>query len=241
MARVAIVTGGTRGIGHAISVALKQKGYRVAANYAGNDTAAQQFQADTGIPVYKWSVADFDACAAGVARVEKDLGPVDVLVNNAGITRDGMFHKMTKQQWDEVIGTNLSGVFNMTRPVWEGMRARKFGRVINISSINGQKGQMGQVNYSAAKSGDLGFTKALAQEGARAGITVNAICPGYIATEMVRAIDPAVLQKSILPLIPVGRLGEPEEIARCVVFLASDEAGFITGSTISANGGQFFV
>ncbi len=241
MARVAIVTGGTRGIGHAISVALKQKGYRVAANYAGNDAAAQQFQAETGIPVYKWSVADFDACAAGVARVEKDLGPVDVLVNNAGITRDGMFHKMTKQQWDEVIGTNLNGVFNMTRPVWEGMRARKFGRVINISSINGQKGQMGQVNYSAAKSGDLGFTKALAQEGARAGITVNAICPGYIATEMVRAIEPAVLEKSILPLIPVGRLGEPEEIARCVVFLASDDAGFITGSTLSANGGQFFV
>jgi acetoacetyl-CoA reductase len=241
MARVAIVTGGTRGIGHAISVALKQKGYRVAANYAGNDTAAQQFQADTGIPVYKWSVADFDACVEGVARVEKDLGPVDVLVNNAGITRDGMFHKMTKQQWDEVIGTNLNGLFNMTRPVWEGMRARKFGRVVNISSINGQKGQMGQVNYSAAKSGDLGFTKALAQEGARAGITVNAICPGYIATEMVKAIDPAVLEKSILPLIPVGRLGEPEEIARCVVFLASDEAGFITGSTISANGGQYFV
>ncbi len=241
MARVAIVTGGTRGIGHAISVALKQKGYRVAANYAGNDTAAQQFQAETGVPVYKWSVADFDACAAGVARVEKDLGPVDVLVNNAGITRDGMFHKMSKQQWDEVIGTNLNGLFNMTRPVWEGMRARKFGRVINISSINGQKGQMGQVNYSAAKAGDLGFTKALAQEGARAGITVNAICPGYIATEMVRAIDPAVLEKSILPLIPVGRLGEPEEIARCVVFLASNDAGFITGSTISANGGQFFV
>ncbi len=241
MARVAIVTGGTRGIGHAISVALKQKGYRVAANYAGNDAAAQQFQAETGIPVYKWSVADFDACAAGVARVEKDLGPVDVLVNNAGITRDGMFHKMTKQQWDEVIGTNLNGLFNMTRPVWEGMRARKFGRVINISSVNGQKGQMGQVNYSSAKSGDLGFTKALAQEGARAGITVNAICPGYIATEMVRAIEPAVLEKSILPYIPVGRLGEPEEIARCVVFLASDDAGFITGSTISANGGQFVV
>ncbi|MFN3868339.1 MAG: acetoacetyl-CoA reductase, partial [Hyphomicrobiaceae bacterium] len=236
MARVAIVTGGSRGIGQAISVALKQKGYRVAANYAGNDAAAQQFQAETGIPVYKWSVADFDACAEGVKRVEKDLGPVDVLVNNAGITRDGMFHKMTKQQWDEVIGTNLNGLFNMTRPVWEGMRARKFGRVINISSINGQKGQMGQVNYSAAKSGDLGFTKALAQEGARAGITVNAICPGYIATEMVKAIAPDVLEKNILPQIPVGRLGEPEEIARCVVFLASDDAGFITGSTISAHG-----
>jgi len=240
MARVAIVTGGTRGIGHAISVALKEKGYNVAANYAGNDDAAQKFKAETGIPVFKWSVADFDACAEGVAQVEKELGPVDVLVNNAGITRDGMFHKMTKQQWDEVIGTNLNGLFNMTRPVWEGMRARKFGRVINISSVNGQKGQMGQVNYSSAKSGDIGFTRALAQEGARAGITVNAICPGYIATEMVKAIDPGVLEKNTLPQIPVGRLGEPEEIARCVAFLASDDAGFITGSTISANGGQFF-
>ena len=240
MARVAIVTGGTRGIGHAISVALKQKGYRVAANYAGNDAAAQQFQAETGIPVYKWSVADFDACAAGVARVEKDLGPVDVLVNNAGITRDGMFHKMTKQQWDEVIGTNLNGLFNVTRQVWEGMRARKFGRVVNISSINGQKGQMGQVNYSASKAGDIGFTKALAQEGARAGITVNVICPGYIATEMVKAVPADVMEKSILPQIPVGRLGEPSEIARAVVFLASDDAGFITGSTLTANGGQYF-
>ena len=241
MSRVAVVTGGTRGIGAAISIALKRKGYRVAANYAGNDTAAQQFQADTGIPVYKWSVADFDACAAGIARIEKDLGPIDILVNNAGITRDGMFHRMTKEQWLEVINTNLNGVFNMTRPIWEGMRARKFGRVINISSINGQKGQMGQTNYSAAKAGDLGFTKALAQEGARAGITVNAVCPGYIGTEMVKAIDPAVLEKNIIPQIPVGRLGEPEEIARCVVFLASDEAGFITGSTISANGGQYYV
>ncbi len=241
MSRVAVVTGGTRGIGAAISIALKRKGYRVAANYAGNDTAAQQFQADTGIPVYKWSVADFDACAAGIARIEKDLGPIDILVNNAGITRDGMFHRMTKEQWLEVINTNLNGVFNMTRPIWEGMRARKFGRVINISSINGQKGQMGQTNYSAAKAGDLGFTKALAQEGARAGITVNAVCPGYIGTEMVKAIDPAVLEKNIIPQIPVGRLGEPEEIARCVVFLASDEAGFITCSTISANGGQYYV
>jgi len=239
MSRVALVTGGTRGIGAAISTALKRKGYRVAANYAGNDAAAQQFQSETGIPVYKWSVADFDECAAGVARVEKDLGPIDVLVNNAGITRDGMFHRMTKDQWHEVINTNLNGLFNMTRPVWEGMRTRKFGRVINISSINGQKGQMGQANYSAAKAGDIGFTKALAQEGARAGITVNAICPGYIGTEMVRAIDPAVLEKSIIPLIPVGRLGEPDEIARCVVFLAADEAGFITGSTVSANGGQY--
>jgi len=238
MARVAVVTGGSRGIGHAISVALKEAGYTVAANYAGNDEAASKFKAETGIPVYKWSVADFDACTAGLAQVESDLGPVDVLVNNAGITRDGMFHKMTKDQWDAVIGTNLNGLFNMTRPVWEGMRSRGFGRVINISSINGQKGQMGQANYSAAKAGDLGFTKALAQEGARKGITVNAVCPGYIGTEMVRAIDPAVLEKNIIPLIPVGRLGEPEEIARVVTFLASDDAGFITGATLSANGGQ---
>ena len=241
MARVALVTGGTRGIGHAISVALKNAGYRVAASYAGNDAAAQQFQVETGIPVYKFNVASFEESEAAIKRIEKEVGPIDVLVNNAGITRDGMFHKMTKQQWDEVIGTNLNGLFNCTRPVWEGMRGRKFGRVINISSINGQKGQMGQVNYSASKSGDLGFTKALAQEGARAGITVNAICPGYIATEMVKAIDPAVVEKSILPFIPVNRLGEPDEIARCVVFLASDQAGFITGSTISANGGQNMV
>ncbi len=241
MARVALVTGGTRGIGHAISVALKKAGYRVAANYAGNDEAAQRFQVETGIPVYKWSVAEFDECAAGIKRVEAEVGPIDVLVNNAGITRDGMFHKMTKEQWNEVIGTNLNGLFNMTRPVWEGMRARKFGRVINISSINGQKGQMGQANYSASKAGDLGFTKALALEGARAGITVNAICPGYIATEMVKAIDPAVLEKSILPYIPVNRLGEPDEIARIVTFLASDDAGFITGSTIAANGGQYMI
>jgi acetoacetyl-CoA reductase len=239
MPRVAIVTGGTRGIGEAISIALKAQGYRVAASYAGNDAAAQQFQAATGIPVYKWDVSSYDACAAGIAQVEKDLGPVDVLVNNAGITKDGMFHKMTPDQWYGVINTNLNSLFNMTRPVWEGMRARKFGRVICISSINGQKGQMGQVNYSAAKAGDIGFVKALAQEGARAGITVNAICPGYIATEMVKAIDPAVLEKSILPFIPVGRLGEPSEIARCVTFLASDEAGFITGATIAANGGQY--
>ena len=238
MPRVAIVTGGTRGIGHAISIALKSKGYRVAASYAGNDAAAQQFTAEHGIPVYKWDVSSYDACAAGIAQVEKDLGPVDVLVNNAGITKDGMFHKMTPDQWYGVINTNLNSLFNMTRPVWEGMRARKFGRVICISSINGQKGQMGQVNYSAAKAGDIGFVKALAQEGARAGITVNAICPGYIATEMVKAIDPAVVEKSILPYIPVGRLGEPSEIARCVAFLAADDAGFITGATISANGGQ---
>ena len=240
MSRVAIVTGGSRGIGAAISIALKEAGYSVAANYAGNDEAANKFKDETGIPVYKWSVADYDACVAGIAQVEADLGPVDVLVNNAGITRDSMFHKMTRENWEAVIGTNLSGLFNMTHPVWTGMRDRKFGRIINISSINGQKGQAGQVNYSAAKAGDLGFTKALAQEGARAGITVNAVCPGYIGTEMVRAIDEEVLKTRILPLIPVGRLGEPEEIARCVVFLASDDAGFITGSTISANGGQYF-
>ena len=241
MTRTALVTGGSRGIGAAISVALKNAGYKVAANYAGNDEAAAKFKAETGIPVYKWSVADYDACAAGISQVEADLGPVDVLVNNAGITRDAMFHKMTPQQWREVIDTNLSGVFNMTHPLWTGMRDRKFGRVITISSINGQKGQSGQANYSAAKAGDLGFTKALAQEGARAGITVNAVCPGYIATEMVKAIDEKVLNERIIPQIPVGRLGEPEEIARVVVFLASDDAGFITGSTISANGGQFFV
>jgi acetoacetyl-CoA reductase len=239
MARVALVTGGTRGIGHAISIALKNNGYRVAASYAGNDAAAQAFQIETGIPVYKFDVGNYDATEKAVQQITKDVGAVDVLVNNAGITRDGMFHKMTKQQWDEVIGTNLNGLFNVTRQVWEGMRARKFGRVVNISSINGQKGQMGQVNYSASKAGDIGFTKALAQEGARAGITVNAICPGYIATEMVKAVPQEVLEKSILPQIPVGRLGEPSEIARCVVFLASDDAGFITGSTLTANGGQY--
>jgi acetoacetyl-CoA reductase len=239
MARVALVTGGTRGIGHAISVALKAAGCSVAANYAGNDAAANKFKDETGIPVYKWSVADYDACAAGIQQVEADLGPVDILVNNAGITRDAMFHRMTPEQWNEVISTNLSGLFNMTHPIFPGMRGRGFGRIINISSINGQKGQMGQVNYSAAKAGDLGFTKALAQEGAFKGVTVNAVCPGYIGTEMVRAIDPQVLETKIVPQIPVGRLGEPEEIARIVAFLASDEAGFITGSTISANGGQY--
>jgi acetoacetyl-CoA reductase len=239
MTRVALVTGGSRGIGAAISVALKKAGYSVAANYAGNDEAARKFTDETGIKTYRWSVADYDACADGIKQVEAELGPVDVLVNNAGITRDAMFHKMTPQQWREVIDTNLSGVFNMTHPLWSGMRDRKFGRVITISSINGQKGQAGQVNYSAAKAGDIGFTKALAQEGARAGITVNVIAPGYIATEMVKAIDEKVLAERIIPQIPVGRLGEPEEIARCVVFLASEEAGFITGSTISANGGQY--
>ncbi|MBZ9759991.1 beta-ketoacyl-ACP reductase [Mesorhizobium sp. CA8] len=240
MSKVAIVTGGSRGIGAAISVALKNAGYSVAANYAGNDEAAQKFKAETGIPVYKWSVADYEACAAGIKQVEADLGPVSVLVNNAGITRDAMFHKMTPAHWKEVIDTNLSGVFNMTHPLWSGMRDRKFGRVITISSINGQKGQMGQVNYSASKAGDIGFTKALAQEGARAGITINVVCPGYIATDMVMAV-PEKVRESIIAQIPVGRLGEPEEIARCVVFLASDEAGFITGSTITANGGQYFV
>ena len=241
MTRVALVTGGTRGIGAAIAVALKESGATVAVSYAGNDTAAAAFTAKTGIKAYKWSVADYDECVAGIAEVEADLGPIDILVNNAGITRDGMFHKLTRAAWQEVIDTNLNGVFNMTHPIWPSMRSRKFGRVINISSINGQKGQMGQVNYSAAKAGDLGFTKALAQEGAFAGITVNAICPGYIGTEMVRAVPASVLNEKIIPQIPVGRLGEPEEIARCVVFLASDDAGFITGSTLTANGGQFVV
>lgn len=239
MARVALVTGGSRGIGASISKAMKEAGYTVAANYAGNDEAAAAFKSETGIPVYKWSVADYDACAEGIAKVEADLGPVEVLVNNAGITRDGMFHKMTPQQWKEVIDTNLTGIFNMTHPIWPGMRERAFGRVINISSINGQKGQMGQANYSAAKAGDIGFTRALAQEGAFKGITVNAICPGYIGTDMVLAV-PEKVRESIIAQIPVGRLGTPEEIARCVTFLASDDAGFITGSTISANGGQFF-
>lgn len=240
MDKVALVTGGSRGIGAAISKALKAQGYQVAATYAGNDEAARAFSDEAGIRSYKWSVTDYDACQAGVRQVEEDLGPVAILVNNAGITRDAMFHKMTPTQWKEVIDTNLTGLFNMTHCVWSGMRDRKFGRVINISSVNGQKGQAGQANYSAAKAGDIGFTRALAQEGARAGITVNAIAPGYIGTEMVRAIDEKVLTDRILPQIPVGRLGEPEEIARCVVFLASDESGFITGSTLSANGAQFF-
>ena len=239
MARVAVVTGGTRGIGAAVSKALKAAGCQVAATYHSNDDAAAKFKAETGVHVYKWNVADYNECTAGLAKVAQELGPVDILVNNAGITKDGMFHKMTPDQWYGVINTNLNSLFNMTRPVWEGMRERKFGRVICISSINGQKGQMGQVNYSAAKAGDIGFVKALAQEGARAGITVNAICPGYIATDMVKAINPDVVAKNILPLIPVGRLGEPEDIARCVVFIAADDAGFITGATLSANGGQY--
>jgi acetoacetyl-CoA reductase len=241
MARVALVTGGTRGIGAAIAKALQTAGYRVAANYSGNDDAASKFKAATGIPVFKWDVSSFDSCAEGVKKVQMEIGPVDVLVNNAGITRDGMFHKMTAEQWSAVINTNLNSLFNMCRPVIEGMRDRNFGRIVNISSINGQKGQMGQTNYSAAKAGEIGFTKALAQENARKGVTVNAICPGYIETEMVQSMPKDVVDKNILPLIPIGRLGQPEEIARCVVFLAADEAGFITGSTLTANGGQYFV
>jgi acetoacetyl-CoA reductase len=241
MARVAVVTGGTRGIGAAIAKALLAAGYKVAANYGGNDEAAQKFKAATGIPVYKWDVSSYEACVAGLRQIEQEVGPVDVVVNNAGITRDTMFHRMTPEQWSAVINTNLNSLFNMCRPVIDGMRERNFGRIINVSSINGQKGQMGQTNYSAAKAGEIGFTKALAQENARKGVTVNAICPGYIGTEMVRAVPKEVLDKSILPQIPVGRLGEPEEVARCVVFLASDDSGFITGSTLTANGGQYMV
>ncbi|MBF9050900.1 acetoacetyl-CoA reductase [Roseobacter sp. HKCCD9010] len=241
MGRVALVTGGSRGIGEAISKKLKADGYDVAATYAGNDEAAAAFTAETGIKTYKWNVADYEASAAGIAQVEADLGPIEVVVANAGITRDAPFHKMTPEQWTQVIDTNLTGVFNTVHPVWPGMRERKFGRVIVISSINGQKGQFAQVNYAATKAGDLGIVKSLAQEGARAGITANAVCPGYIGTEMVRAIPEKVLNEVIIPQIPAGRLGEPEEIARCVAFLASDDAGFINGSTISANGAQFFV
>ncbi len=240
MARVALVTGGSRGIGEAISKALKAEGYEVAATYAGNDEKAAAFTEATGIKTYKWNVADYEASKAGLAQVEADLGPIDVIVANAGITRDAPFHKMTPEQWHEVVDTNLTGVFNTVHPVWAGMRERKFGRVIVISSINGQKGQFAQVNYAATKAGDLGIVKSLAQEGARAGITANAICPGYIATEMVMAV-PEKVRESIIGQIPTGRLGEPEEIARCVTFLASEDAGFINGSTISANGGQFFV
>src|ERR687891_1606473 len=239
MARMALVSGGTRGIGAAISVALKEAGYQVAANYGGNDEAAGKFKEQTGIPVYKWDVSDFQACQDGIARVEADLGPIEVLVNNAGITRDTTLHRMKLEQWSDVIRTNLDSVFNMTRGVIEGMRERGFGRIVNISSINGQKGQFGQSNYAAAKAGLIGFTKAVAQENAAKGITVNAVAPGYIGTEMVRAVPEDVLKSKILPLIPVGRLGEPEEVGRCVVFLASDEAGFITGSTLSANGGDY--
>ena len=237
MGRVAIVTGGTRGIGAAIAMALEDKGYTVAAIYAGNDEAARQFTASTGIKTYKFDVSIFDACRDGITRIEKDLGPVDVLVNNAGITRDGTMHRMTFEQWNAVLQTNLSSCFNMCRCVIEGMRERSFGRIVNIGSVNGQAGQYGQVNYAAAKSGIHGFTKALAQEGAAKGITVNAIAPGYIDTDMVRAVPEKVLEK-ILATIPVGRLGRPEEIAKAVLFLVDDEMGFMTGSTLSINGGQ---
>jgi acetoacetyl-CoA reductase len=239
MTRTALVTGGTRGIGAAISIALKDAGFTVAAAYYGDDDAAHAFAAEHGVHVFKLNVDDFAACRSSFAQVEADIGPIDVLVNNAGITRDAMLHKMDLESWNAVITTNLNALFHTTRSVIEGMRARGFGRIINISSINGQKGQMGQSNYCAAKAGMIGFTKALAQESAAKGITVNAIAPGYIATDMVKAIPEDVLNGHILPHIPVGRLGEPEEIARCVVFLASDQAGFITGSTLSANGGQY--
>ncbi|HZP18784.1 MAG TPA: acetoacetyl-CoA reductase [Bauldia sp.] len=238
MAKVAIVTGGTRGIGAAIARGLKNAGYSVAAVYHGNDAAAERFKAETGVAVYKWSVAEAPACDAGVKRVEAELGPVEVLVNNAGITADSMFHKMTFDQWAAVLRTNLDSMFTMTRPVIEGMRERGRGRIVNISSINGQKGQIGQANYSAAKAGVIGFTKALAQESARKGITVNCICPGYIDTDMVAAMSPEAL-KATLAQIPVGRLGRAEEIAGLVTYLVSDEAAFMTGAVLTANGGQY--
>ena len=237
MARVAIVTGGTRGIGEAISVALRDMGMKVAANYAGNEERAREFSDRTGIAAYKWDVADHDACQGGVRQVEADLGPVDVLVNNAGITRDGTMRKMSRAQWDEVMDVNLGGCFNMAQAVFDGMTGRKYGRIVNIGSINGQAGQYGQVNYAAAKSGIHGFTKALAQEGARFGVTVNAIAPGYIDTDMVAAVPEDVLGK-IVARIPVGRLGKAEEIARGVAFLVDENGGFVTGSTLSINGGQ---
>ncbi|WP_294331314.1 acetoacetyl-CoA reductase [uncultured Sphingomonas sp.] len=237
MARVAIVTGGTRGIGEAISLALKDAGITVAANYAGNDEKAAAFSERTGIKAYKWDVGDFDACAAGVQQVEAELGPVDIVVNNAGITRDGTILKMSREMWEDVIRINLGGCFNMAHAVFPGMRTRKWGRIVNIGSINGQAGQYGQVNYAAAKSGIHGFTKALAQEGARFGVTVNAIAPGYIDTDMVAAVPADVLEK-IVAKIPVGRLGQAHEIARAVAFLCAEEGGFVTGSTLSVNGGQ---
>ena len=240
MARVAVVTGGTRGIGEAISIGMKKAGFRVAATYAGNDAAAQKFQAESGIPVYKFDVGDYDACEKAVAQITRDLGPVDVLVNNAGITRDSALHRMTRAHWGDVIRTNLDSAFNMTRLVIDSMRARNFGRIISISSINGRKGQFGQANYAAAKAGLVGFTKAVALEGAAKGITANVIAPGYINTEMVAAVPKEILDTKIIPQIPVGRLGNPEEIARCVVFLAADDAGLITGATLTANGGQYF-
>ncbi len=238
MSRVAVVTGGTRGIGHAISIELKRQGFRVAANYGGNDEAAHKFQAETGIPIFKWDVGDYDACLAGLKQVEVQVGPVSVVVNNAGITRDAMLHRMTPQQWRDVIRVDLDGMFNMIQPIINGMRDRNFGRIINISSINGQKGQMGQANYSAAKAGVIGFTKALAQENAKKGITANCVAPGYIDTEMVHAVPEKVLE-GIIAQIPVGRLGKAEEIAKCVAFLASDDAAFMTGATITMNGGQY--
>jgi acetoacetyl-CoA reductase len=237
MGRVALVTGGTRGIGEAISLALKEAGYNVVATYAGNEEAANKFTAATGIPTYRFDVGDYDACQAAVQNIESDVGAIEVLINNAGITRDGTMHKMTFEQWNQVIQTNLTSCFNMCHAVLNGMRERNFGRIVNIGSINGQAGQYGQVNYAAAKSGIHGFTKALAQEGAAKGITVNAIAPGYIATEMVRAVPENVLEK-IVARIPVGRLGEASEIARGVMFLVGDDAGFVTGSTLSINGGQ---
>ncbi len=240
MERVAVVTGGSRGIGAAISIALKSEGYKVAATYAGNDEAASRFSIETGINTYKWNVANYEESAEGLNQVQADLGSIDTVVANAGITRDAPFHKMTPEQWNQVVDTNLTGVFNTVHPLWPGMREQKFGRVIVISSINGQKGQFAQVNYAATKAGDLGIVKSLAQEGARNGITANAICPGYIATDMVMAMPEKAIEATISQ-IPTGRLGEPEEIARCVVFLASKDAGFINGSTISANGAQFFV
>jgi acetoacetyl-CoA reductase len=237
MARVAIVTGGTRGIGRSIAEGLHGAGYKVATNYAGNDEAAKQFTAETGIRAYRFDVSNYAACADGVKGIERDLGPVEILVNNAGITRDAVLHRMKPEQWGEVIATNLTSCFNMCRVVIDGMRERSFGRIVNIGSINGQAGQYGQVNYAAAKSGIHGFTKALAQEGAGKGITVNAIAPGYIDTDMVRAVPPNVLEK-IVARVPVGRLGAASEIARGVLFLVSDEGAFITGSTLSINGGQ---
>ena len=237
MARVAVVTGGTRGIGEAISVGLKDAGYKVAAVYAGNDEKAREFSERTGIAVFKWDVSNFDACKEGLAKVAAELGPVEIVVNNAGITRDGVLHRMTFEQWNDVIATNLTSCFNMARNVIDGMRERGFGRIVNIGSVNGQAGQYGQVNYAAAKSGIHGFTKALAQEGAAKGITVNAIAPGYIDTDMVRAVPPNVLEK-IVAKVPVGRLGKASEIARGVLFLVADEGGFVTGSTLSINGGQ---